>query len=149
MKVRELVAEMNRPVNTIDAEQTVEDAISQMAGARASALIVMQAGQPAGIFAERDVLRCHLENRSRPFDAVTVGEAMTRKLIVAEPEEAVSAAMATMIKSGIRHLPVIENERIVGMLTIGDLVEHQVGTLTAEIHYLQDYITDLQDADRD
>jgi IMP dehydrogenase len=149
MKVRELVAEMGRPVNTIEAEQSVEEAISKMAAAGASALIVMEAGRPAGIFAERDVLRCHLENRKRHFDAVSVGEAMTRKLIVAEPEEAVSAAMATMIKSGIRHLPVIENGRIVGMLTIGDLVEHQVGTLTAEIHYLQDYISDLQNADRD
>ena len=80
---------------------------------------------------------------------MTVEEAMTSKLIVAEPEEEVSAAMATMIKAGIRHLPVIENGRIIGMLTIGDLVEHQVGTLTAEIHYLQDYISDLHDADQD
>jgi CBS domain-containing protein len=149
MKVRDLVAEMGRPVKTIEAAQTVEEAISLMSEAGASALIVMEAGRPAGIFAERDVLRCHLKNRKRRFELVSVGEAMTSKLIVAEPEEAVSAAMATMIRSGIRHLPVIENGRIVGMLTIGDLVEHQVGTLTAEIHYLQDYISDLQDANLD
>ena len=149
MKVRDMVVEMGHPVATIAAELTVEAAISQMADAGASALIVTQSGRPAGIFAERDVLRCHLKYRGRPFDTVAVGEAMTSKLIVAEPEEEVSAAMATMIKAGIRHLPVIEDGCIIGMLAIGDLVEHQVGTLTAEIHYLQDYISDLHDADQD
>ena len=57
--------------------------------------------------------------------------------------------MAMMIKADIRHLPVVEDRRIVSMLTISDLVKHHVGELTAELHYLQEYITDLQDAVQD
>jgi IMP dehydrogenase len=78
-----------------------------------------------------------------------LGEAMTAKLIVAQPDDLVSSAMAMMIKADIRHLPVVENQRIACMLTISDLVKHHVGELTAELHYLQDYITDLQDAVHD
>jgi signal-transduction protein with cAMP-binding, CBS, and nucleotidyltransferase domain len=54
-----------------------------------------------------------------------------------------------MIQADIRHLPVVEDRRISGMLTISDLVKHQVGELTAELHYLQEYISDLQDAVQD
>ena len=60
-----------------------------------------------------------------------------------------NASLGEMIKADIRHLPVVDNQRIVCMLTIADLVKHHVGELTAELHYLQDYITDLQDAVQD
>jgi signal-transduction protein with cAMP-binding, CBS, and nucleotidyltransferase domain len=54
-----------------------------------------------------------------------------------------------MIQADIRHLPVVKDQQIVSMLTISDLVKHHVGELTAELHYLQEYITDLQDAVQD
>jgi IMP dehydrogenase len=74
---------------------------------------------------------------------------MTDKLIVAQPDDLVSSAMAMMIKADIRHLPVVEDRQITAMLTISDLVKHHVGELTAELHYLQEYITDLHDAVQD
>ena len=57
-----------------------------------------------------------------------------------------NASLGEMIKADIRHLPVVVNNQIAGMLTISDLVKYHVGELTAELHYLQDYITDLHDA---
>ncbi len=136
-------------MHAIEAGRSVEEAIARMDDERTGALIVTREGLPAGIFTERDVLRCHLRNRGRLFSEVQVGEAMTTNLIVAEPGEEIRAALATMIKMEIRHLPVVDHGQIAAMLTVGDLVEHQVDTLTAELHYLQEYINDLHDADRD
>jgi IMP dehydrogenase len=149
VKISDLLKAKGRSVHTIDAGRSVEDAIAAMAAAGYGALIVMQGGLPAGIFTERDVLRCHLQNPGRPFGEVDVARAMTAELIVTAPDEEIRAALATMIKADIRHLPVVEQGRIAAMLAICDLVEHQVDTLTAEIHYLQEYISDLHAAGKD
>ena len=149
MHVQDVMQPKRRVVHTISAQRTAEDAIVQMTEQRTSALIVMDGEMPVGIFTERDVLRCHVAWRQRLFREMPLKEAMTNKLIVAQPDDLVSSAMAMMIKADIRHLPVVEDQRINGMLTISDLVKHHVGELTAELHYLQDYITDLQDAVQD
>jgi IMP dehydrogenase len=149
MHVEELVNKKGREIVSIQAGATVEEAITDMAAKKVSALIVMENDIPVGIFAERDVLRCHLKDRDKPFTEIYVNEAMSSKLIVSESEDEISAAMAMMIKADIRHLPVIKDKELIGILTISDLVEHQIGTLTAELHYLQEYITDLHNAELD
>ena len=150
MRVEELLDSENRNrIFTIGADADLETAIGEMDRTGVSALIVTDAERPAGILAERDVLRCHLRNRDRAFEDIQVREAMTARLIVAGADDPVSDAMAVMIQAGIRHLPVVQGQELVGMLTLGDLVRRQVGALTAEIHYLQEYISDLQDAGLD
>lgn len=149
MRVHDVMKQTRRMVHTIPVDRTAEDAIVQMTEKRTSALIVMDGEKPVGIFTERDVLRCHVAWRGRLFREMPLGEAMVDKLIVAQPEDLVSGAMAMMIQADIRHLPVVEDRRISGMLAITDLVKHHVGELTAELHYLQEYITDLQDAVQD
>jgi len=149
MRVRDVIKQKRRPIHRILAKQTVEDAIVQMTALQVSAIIVMDGEAPVGIFTERDVLRCHVTWRHRRFREMPLSEAMTDKLIVAQPDDLVSSAMAMMIKADIRHLPVVEEQHISAMLTISDLVKHHVGELTAELHYLQEYITDLQDAVHD
>lgn len=149
MRVQDVMKRKRRVVHTIADTRTAEDAIVQMTENRTSALIVMDGDVPVGIFTERDVLRCHVAWRGRLFREMPLKEAMTNKLIVAQPDDLVSSAMAMMIKADIRHLPVVEDQGISGMLTISDLVKHHVGELTAELHYLQEYITDLQDAVQD
>lgn len=149
MRVRDAMKQKRCLVHTIAVDLTAEDAIVQMTEQQTSALIIMNGETPVGIFTERDVLRCHVAWRSRLFREMPLNEAMTGKLIVAQPDDLASSAMAMMIQADIRHLPVVENRCIVCMLTISDLVKHHVGELTAELHYLQDYITDLQDAVQD
>ncbi|HSO20046.1 MAG TPA: CBS domain-containing protein [Desulfosarcina sp.] len=149
MRVRDVIKQKRCKVHRVSVQLTVEDAIVQMTEQQTSALIVEDGETPVGIFTERDVLRCHVAWRQRLFREMPLGEAMTGKLIVAQPDDLVSSAMAMMIKADIRHLPVVENQRLSCMLTISDLVKHHVGELTAELHYLQDYITDLQDAVQD
>ncbi len=149
MRVQDVLKKKHRVVHTIAAQRSAEDAIVQMTKHRTSALIVMDGESPVGIFTERDVLRCHVAWRQRLFREMPLTEAMTDNLIVARPDDLVSSAMAMMIQADIRHLPVVEHQQITGMLTISDLVKHHVGELTAELHYLQEYITDLQDAVQD
>lgn len=149
MHVRDVMKKKSRVIHSISVQRTAEDAIVRMTGQQASALIVMDKETPVGIFTERDVLRCHVSWRHRLFREMPLSEAMTQKLIVAQPDDLVSSAMAMMIKADIRHLPVVENKQVTGMLAISDLVKHHVGELTAELHYLQEYITDLQDAVQD
>ncbi len=149
MHVKDVIKQKHRVAHTIVSDKTAEDAIVQMTERQTSAIIVMDGEVPVGIFTERDVLRCHVRWRGRLFREMPLTEAMTDKLIVAQPEDLVSSAMAMMIQADIRHLPVVENQRIIGIVTISDLVKHHVGELTAELHYLQEYITDLQDAVHD
>ena len=89
MRVQDVIKRKRRVVHTIPAQRTVEDAIVQMAECRTSALIVMDGERPAGIFTERDVLRCHVAWRHRLFREMPLSEAMTDKLIVARPGDLV------------------------------------------------------------
>ena len=149
MKVRDLFGEKIRPVHTLAGTRSVEQALALMADQKASAVIVMENDQPVGIFAERDVFRCHLKNKSTALSEVALCNAMTDRLIAAGPEDEINRVIAIMIKSDIRHLPVIEDKNIIGMLTLNDLIEHQLDALNGEIHQLKDYIEDLHEAGRD
>lgn len=150
MLLRQLLEDRHcRYLCTIESRASLEDAIEEMASKKVSALIVLKEDRPAGILAEGDILKCHLKDRAKPFTEISVETAMTERLIVAEADEPVHDAMSAMIQSDIRHLPVMDGRKIAGVLTMNDLVKHQIGSLTAEIHYLQDYITDLQNAVHD
>jgi len=149
MPVENLLKRNGSEIVSIESKLSVADAIDEMAQNAVSALIVMQDNHPIGIFAERDVLRCHLQNKNTPFNRINIKAAMTKRLIVADADDEISTAMAMMIQAGIRHLPVMKNKSLRGMLTISDLVKHQIGTLTAEVHYLQEYISDLHEAGLD
>ena len=149
MEVLALLKDKARGVHTIASNQTVEDAICLMASGKVSMLLVMENDQPAGIFSERDVLHTYLRNKSTAFSEIILENAMTRNLMVAEPKDAITAVMARMIKADITHLPLIEEKKIVGMLTLKDLMQHQIDSLTDEIHQLKDYIADLHEAGQD
>ena len=146
MEVLALLKDKARRVQTIASSQTVEDAICLMVSGKVSTLLVMENDQPAGIFSERDVLHTYLRNKSTAFSEIILENAMTCNFLVAEPKDAVTVMMARMIEADITHLPVMEEKRIVGMLTLKDLLEHQIEALTDEIHQLRDYIADLHDA---
>lgn len=149
MPIREIIEQHARAVCTIDSRRTVEEAIEAMRTQHAGALVVMEDGRPVGLFSGSDVLRCYVNKRGRAFTDIEVKDAMTNKLIVTEPEEEISAALEMMIRADIRHLPVVENKTIIAMLTINAIVSHQLGTLTQELHYLHEYISDLQTARQD
>lgn len=149
MRVQELLEDKGMAVHTIPGDFTVGEAISFMLGKNTSALIVAQDEQPMGIFTERDVIRCHLRHGETTISELNIQQAMTNKLIVAEPNDDIDKALSLMIQMDIRHLPVTQAGRIIGMLSIRDLTQHYITSLTAELEYLQEYIADLQEAGRD
>jgi CBS domain-containing protein len=149
MKIHDLLREKAGPVYSIAGDQSVEDAVNLMSGKKVSALIVTEYDQPVGIFAERDVFRHYLRDRTTALAEIAVQNAMTDNLIAAAPEDDVDRVMAIMMKADIRHLPVMKANKLIGMLTLNDLIEHHIDSLTEEIHQLKDYIEDLYDAGQD
>lgn len=149
MRVKDLLKEGKGSFHTLEGEKNVGQAIGLMSGYNLSGLLVTDKDVPKGIFTEQDLLRCHLLFPHQDIHTILVKEVMTSTLIVAEPDETIDDAMGIMIKAGIRHLPVVGQGKIMGMLCLTDLVKAHVGALTQELHYLKDYISDLQDAAHD
>ena len=149
MEVLALLMDKARRLHTIASNQTVEDAICLMANVKGSALLVTENGQPAGIFSKRDVFKSLLKDKSAAFSETKLKNAMTRNLILAEPKDPIMTVLDKMVEADITHLPVIEEKKIVGMLTLKDLMKHQIDSLTDEIHQLKDYIADLHEAGQD
>jgi len=149
LEVLALLKDKARAVYTIASNQTVENAICLMASGKVRALLVTENDQPVGIFSERDVFHTYLRNKSIPFSEIVLENAMTRDLMVAEPEDAITVVMARMIKSDTRHLPLMEEKSIIGLLTLKDLMVHQIESLSDEINQLRDYVDDLHEAGQD
>ena len=149
MKVHELLPHKSRPVHTLSGDQSVDDAINLMTAENTSALIITEAGHPVGIFAERDVFRAHIRDKRAAFSDIRLKDAMTPRLLTARTEDEVSAVMTMMIQADIKHMPVIKENEIVGLLTLADLIEHQINMLTDELHHLREYIEDLHLAGQD
>ena len=138
MEVLALLKDKSRPVHTIASNQSVEDAICLMARGNASALLVTENDRPASIFCQRDVYHIYLRMKSTAFSEIALEDVMTHNLVVVKPQDTIPAVIARMIKANITHLPVVEKERIVGMLTLVDLMEHQIAALDEEIHQLNE-----------
>lgn len=141
MKVRNLMESKGTQVVSIEPEKSVDDAIMLMNANKISAIVVNEDGKTVGIFTERDVVRCYVSKGGRKFREIPVRDAMTKNLIVAEQDDDISDIMCIMVEKNIRHLPVVEKGRVIGMLSIRDIIQAQVSKLNAEIHYLKDYIT--------
>jgi signal-transduction protein with cAMP-binding, CBS, and nucleotidyltransferase domain len=148
MKVNEILRDC-RAFHSITQEQTVERALQMMLAYSVSALLVKTKDGLHGIFTERDLVRCHILFPDKAINQIPVKDVMTSQLLVADPEDTIDEAMGMMIQAKIRHLPVVSNGQIDGMLCLEDLVKKHVGHLNQELHYLKDYISDLQDATTD
>ena len=149
MEVLALLKDKARRVYAIASSQTVEDAICLMAGCKASALLVTENDQPAGIFSEEDLFKSLLGKKSAAFSEIKLKNAMTRNLLLAKPQDPITTVLAKMIASDLNYLPVIEEKKIIGILTLKDMMKHQIDALIDEIHQLKDYIADLHEAGQD
>ncbi len=130
----------NKPViHSIGPQATVFDALKVMAEKNIGALVVLEGQELAGIFSERDYARkvALLGKSSRDMP---VGEIMTPKVITIDPERTIGECMALMTEERIRHLPVIEAGRLVGVVSIGDVVRAVVEEQQFTIRQLESYI---------
>ncbi len=129
-----------RQVHSVSPEETVLDAIHRMNEKKIGALLVMDGGRPVGMFTERDILRRVVAARRDPAE-IKVAEVMSQPLIAMHPDATVEEAMAVMTEKRCRHLPIVEDEKIVGMVSIGDLTRWVSRRQANHIQDLVDYIT--------
>ncbi len=139
-RLYEILEEKGGDVLKIEAEASVFEAVQLMVEMNVGSLLVTEGGEITGIVTERDYLRrVTLEGRAERQTAVR--EIMSSPLIVASPETTVDECMALMTDRRIRHVPVVEDGRVVGLVSIGDLVKFKSKLQTFEIQYLTNYIT--------
>ncbi|MBW2476481.1 MAG: CBS domain-containing protein [Deltaproteobacteria bacterium] len=137
--IRDVLTHKSKTVLSIQAEETVYKALELMAAENVGALLVMKNGKVVGIMSERDYARkVILEGRSSLKTAVE--KIMTTKVLYINPDMSVDEALALMSDKRCRHLPVFENEQLVGMVSIGDLVKAQIAEKDFMISQLEHYI---------
>ncbi len=124
---------------TIAPEVSVFDAIKLMADKNIGALLVMSAGKLSGIFTERDYAR-KIVLQGKNSRQTQVWEVMPKEVITVTPEDSVEGCMKLMTENRIRHLPVLVEDKVVGIISIGDLVNCIISTQNAAIEQLESYI---------
>ena len=138
--VQHLLDSKGRDIISVTADVSVLDAIKLMAEKTVGSLLVMQGDELQGIMTERDYAR-KVIIKGRSSETTAVGEIMTADVCSATSQETVSDCMALMTKRKIRHLPVIDDGTVVGMLSIGDLVRAIISDQQEEITQLEQYIS--------
>ena len=138
--IQHLLDAKGREIISIEPSASVLDAIKLMADKSVGSLLVMQADKLAGIVTERDYAR-KVIIKGRSSENTEVGEIMTSELVTASPEYTVNHCMEVMTERKIRHLPVLDGDAVVGMISIGDLVQAIISDQKEEIEHLEHYIS--------
>ena len=144
MTLNDILSEKGRAVFSISPDATLDQAVAVLVEHNVGALLVCheECGEQrtvAGIISERDLLHAHAQGKI-PFGKFHVRDVMTTTLFTGTPEDSVEQVMGVMTSRRIRHLPVLDGGRLVGMISIGDVVKAQIGRLSMENRFLQDYI---------
>jgi len=137
--LKQLLEAKGGNVYSITPDARVFDALKLMADKSVGALIVMEGGGIAGVISERDYARKVILHGKSSHD-LQVRDIMTAKVITVHPGQTVEECMAMMTEKRIRHLPVTEGERLIGVLSIGDLVKEVIAEQQQTIEQLESYI---------
>jgi CBS domain-containing protein len=139
-RVSEILRGKGTDVLKIHASATVFDAIKKIVDKNVGSILVTEGDEVVGIMTERDYLR-KIAVLGRTSHETLVSEIMTSPLVYVTPETTIEESMAIMTDRRIRHLPVVEDEDVVGIISIGDLVKFQSREQSFQIQYLTDYIS--------
>lgn len=137
--IESLLRFKGREVWSIAPTATVYEAIARMSDRGVGALLVLSEGRLEGILSERDYAR-KVILKERSSKDTPVWEIMTERVITASPNSTVEECMRVMTENRIRHLPVVDGERVVGIVSIGDLVNWTITAHEETIGHLQGYI---------
>ena len=141
MTLNDVLAGKGRRVITVSARSSVADAIRVMHDNNVGSVMVPDGERcPVGILTERDVVRMYADG-DRDFDRLQVGERMTCSLVLGRLSMEIDEALGLMTQHRFRHLPVVEDEKLIGLVSIGDLVKIKLEETAQEAQALRQYIS--------
>jgi len=140
MTVRAILDLKGRDVTTIAPEKTLGDAASLLSQHKIGALVVTGADRRVtGILSERDIVKAVSVDGAAALEE-KIAERMTREVVTCAPHDTMAELMGRMTAGRFRHLPVVENGRLVGIISIGDVVKHRLAEMERESSELRNYI---------
>ncbi len=137
--IKDVLRDKGRDVWTIDVEASVLDALKLMADKEIGALVVTEGGRITGVMSERDYAR-KVVLRGKTSKDTPVREIMTRKVLYVKPEQTVEECMALMTEKHVRHMPVLDGDQVIGLVSIGDIVKSVISEQQFLIGHLENYI---------
>ena len=135
MNIANILARKGSMAVTVRPEQSIREALGLLERHNIGALIAVQGESPVGILSERDIVREAARNER--FFTLTVADLMTRDVITGQPHDDLLTVAHTMTERRIRHLPVVDKDRLIGMVSIGDVVKAQRDHYQGEVDTLQ------------
>ena len=139
MTVRAILDSKGHNILSVEPEARLSAAVKLLGERKIGAVLVMSKSQIEGILSERDIVRVLSERGAAVLDA-PVSEVMTRKVVSCRQNDTVAAIMEMMTNGKFRHLPVVEDDRVVGLISIGDVVKWRVQEYENEQEALRQYI---------
>jgi CBS domain-containing protein len=140
MKLKDVLAAKGHRVVTVSAKSSIAEAIRAMHAEKVGAVMVPDAtGCPVGIFTERDVIRLYADG-DRDFDTLAVEARMTCSVVLGRLSMSTDEALGLMTERRFRHLPVVEDGKLLGLVSIGDLVKVKLSEAAEEAQALRQYI---------
>lgn len=139
MSIHSILQKKSSAILTIDRKATVLDAIQKMVGSNVGSILILDGEELVGIFTERDLLRlCAWDVTLVGYS--TIEEVMTRNVVVASPEDEIEDILATMTERKFRHMPIMDDHTLRGIVSIGDAVKHKLELVMGEVKLLKEYI---------
>ena len=135
-----VLGQKNREVFSVTPDTCVDDAVKMMDEKNVGALLVMKSDKLVGMLSERDYAR-KVMLRGKKSSDTKVSDIMSSNLTVTHPNEGVEECLRVMTDKRIRHLPVLEADKVIGVISIGDLVKHVISCQSATIAHLESYIS--------
>ncbi len=139
MGIDAILGTKGREVASVGPEALVSDIVAELTTRRIGAVLVVEGGAVIGVVSERDVVRGLSGHRGAVLE-LTAKDVMTTPVVTISPQESVVQALELMTDRRIRHLPVVESGRLVGLVSIGDLVKRRIDDAEQEALALKDYI---------
>ncbi len=137
--VKDILATKGDDVKTIDAEQTVLEAIRAMNAHHIGSLVVMSDGKLVGMLSERDYT-CKVTVQGKKAGQTLIADIMTKRVVVVKRDTSINECMGLMTSKRLRHLPVMEGNQLVGLVSIGDVVKEVIDEQEFVIKQLENYI---------
>jgi CBS domain-containing protein len=142
MKIQSILEKKGNDVYSISADGTLKDMVKEMLGRSIGSLLVLNGdGSIAGIITERDFLH-NVSKNPGTWESIRIGDVMIKNVLTASTEETLDEVMSRMTKQRVRHMPVVESDKVVGVLSIGDIIFASLDETTFQNELMKRYIKD-------